>query len=334
MTPTRGRQRDGEHRFKSLVENLPGIAYVDEIDGRSRWVSPQVTTILGYTPAEWVANPDIWKEALHPDDRERAVAQVAAMETAESPFISTYRLFTRDGRVLWIRDHASVVREADGGAVVQGVMFDVTHERGVETELELEIAERAAIVAALHRLPAGQPATDTAAAICRELLRLRHLDIAVVYEFSHGEAVIPLAVIAPPGAPIAVGQPLPLDRARYLRESATGPWVDEWHRAPNDDAYRRAWLDVGLACGAFIPFGTGGTVHGLISAGTTSPMGAAGVSRWLPSLAEFGAISAALLVPELAARRERQGARAAIDSRSPTSRSCACRMSRSLATRR
>ncbi|MGH2427899.1 MAG: EAL domain-containing protein [Candidatus Limnocylindria bacterium] len=306
--------RDSEERFKSLVENLPGIAYVDEMGGHGRWVSPRVASILGYTPEEWLGDDELWERALHPDDRERAVAQMVAAETAEGPIVYTYRLFTREGRLVWIRDHASVVRDGTGQPVVQGVMFDVTHERGIEVELELEVAERAAIAAALHRLPAGQEASATASALCRELLRLRHLDIAVVYEFSHGDAVVPLAVVAPPGAPIAVGRPLPMEQARYLRESATGPWVDEWHRTRDDDDYRRAWLDVGLTCGAFVPFGSTGTVHGLISAGTTSLIGAAGVSRWLPSLAEFGAIAAALLVPELAARREEAGARSAVEA--------------------
>ncbi|MEO6294908.1 MAG: EAL domain-containing protein, partial [Candidatus Limnocylindria bacterium] len=78
------------------------------------------------------------------------------------------------------------------------------------------------------------------------------------------------------------------------------------------DAYRSAWLELGLTCAAFIPFGSHGVTHGLIVAGTTAPLGSAGVARWLPSLAEFSTIAAALLAPELSTRRELEGARAEI----------------------
>lgn len=51
-------------------------------------------------------------------------------------------------------------------------------------------------------------------------------------------------------------------------------------------------------------------IYGLLSAGTTSSIGSSGVSRWLPSLTEFGTIAAALLGPELTARRRQAGTRA------------------------
>ena len=43
--------------------------------GRWRYVSPQVEEILGYSPEEWTANPDLWAKLLHPEDRERALEQ-------------------------------------------------------------------------------------------------------------------------------------------------------------------------------------------------------------------------------------------------------------------
>lgn len=304
--------RDSEARLRSLVDSLPGIAYVDAPGRTGRYVSSKVEEILGYTADEWLRWPDLWEQILHPDDRQRALAQLAAGEASGGPFSYIYRLMARDGRVVWIRDQATVLREANRQVTVHGVMFDISRERGVEVELELEVAERAAISESLQRLPSGRPAEETAAAICRELLRLPHLDIAAVYEFAHDGTVVPLGLIAPPGVPTFVGRPLPPNRAQYLRESATGPWIDEWHPQAGDDDYRRAWLEAGLTCGAYVPFGTNGVIYGLLSVGTTSSIGTAGVSRWMPSLAEFGAVAAALLVPELNLRREQGGTRAAI----------------------
>ena len=302
--------RDSEARYEGVITHLPGVAYVDRVGGGSVYVSPKVDAILGYTADEWLANDGLWAQLLHPDDRERAIAQLREGQESGGSFSSVYRLVARDGRDVWIRDQATLHRDGDGDLTVSGVMFDITRERGVEVELELAITERAAIAASLRRLPAGQPAVVTAAAICRELQRLPQLDIAVVYEFGHDGSVVPIGQLTPPGAPISPGRPLPPVRARYLRESATGPWIDEWRPSRDDDAYRRAWLDLGLTCGAFVPFGADGVTYGLLVAGTTTTIGSAGVSRWLPSLTEFGTIAAALLGPELSARREQAGTRA------------------------
>jgi PAS domain S-box-containing protein len=295
--------RETEVRFRSLVEHLPGIAYVDDLGGAVRYVSPQVKSILGYSVEEWTSDPDLWRRMLHDEDRERALAQLAAGEAAGGSFTYLYRLVARDGRTVWIRDQASVLADEAGNLTVHGVMFDVTRELGVQADLELELAERQRISDALRRLPAGRPAQETAAAICRELVGLPHVDMAMVYEFGHDGSVIPLAQIVPADSPTAVGQPLPVDRAAYLRESATGPWIDEWRPQPDDTQYLRGWHRLGLKVAAYVPFGTGDTTHGLVGVGSTHPVGSAEAARWLPSMTEIAAIAAALLVPELGSRR-------------------------------
>jgi EAL domain-containing protein (putative c-di-GMP-specific phosphodiesterase class I) len=204
---------------------------------------------------------------------------------------------------VWIRDQASVLHEEGGRLAVHGVMFDVTREIGVQADLELELAERQRITEALRRLPAGRSAQETAAAICRELVRLPYVDMAAVYEFAHDGSVIPLGQVVPAESPTRIGQPLPADRAAYLRESSTGPWIDEWRPHTEDSPYQRAWHRLGLKVSAYVPFGTGETTHGLLAVGSTQAIGSADAARWLPSVTEIGAVASALLVPELGSRR-------------------------------
>jgi PAS domain S-box-containing protein len=306
--------RETEARYRSLIEHLPGIAYVDELGGKGRYVSPQVESILGYTPEEWLADPDLWRRILHGEDRERAVAQLAAGEAARGSFTYLYRLIARDGRTVWIRDQASVLREENGSLAVHGVMFDVTREVGVQADLELELAERQRISEALRRLPTGRSAQETATAICRELVRLPHVDVAAVLEFAHEGSVIPLAAITPADAPVRVGEPLPADRAAYLRESSTGPWIDEWRPQPGSSTYDRAWHRIGLKVAAYIPFGTEEMTHGVLAIGSTHQISAADAARWLPGATEIGAVTAALLVPELGPRRAQDTTRSKLAS--------------------
>jgi PAS domain S-box-containing protein len=295
--------RETEQRFRLLVETLPGIVYIDDPGARGIYISPQIESLLGYSAEEWLSNQDRWVEALHPDDRERAVAELAAGEAGGQPFTSEYRLMARDGRVVWIRDEATPVSDQAGRLLIHGVMFDVTREREIEAELAAEMAERAEIATALSSFRGGGDAPATAQALARELFRIRELDIAVIYAFE-GESVIPLAVNAPPGAPVAVGRPLPAHRAAYLRENALrGPWVDEWRDSPDADGYVRAWLEVGLRVGAYVPLNGDGAPWGLIAAGSTTEVPARRLARALPALLEFATVGNAVLGPQVHAGR-------------------------------
>ena len=291
--------RESEERFRMLVERLPGIAYIDEPGAFGRYISPQVESLLGYSRDEWLESSERWVEALHPEDRERAMAELAAGEASGQRFTSDYRLIARDGRVVWIRDEMTPTRDAEGRLLVHGVMFDVTREREIEAELAAEVAERAEVATALSAFRGGPDPQATAAALCRELGRLRNVDITVIYAFQ-GDTVVPLALHTPPGAPIAVGRPLPTARASYLRTSAArGPWIDEWREGPATSDYERAWIEVGLRVCAYVPLSMSGVPYGLIAAGTTAELGGRQMGRMLPALLEFTTVANAVLGPQL-----------------------------------
>jgi EAL domain-containing protein (putative c-di-GMP-specific phosphodiesterase class I) len=125
------------------------------------------------------------------------------------------------------------------------------------------------------------------------------LDIAVLYEFQ-SDSVVPLALRVPPGAPIAVGRPLPSERGAYLRASAArGAWIDEWREGPASGDYERAWLDVGLRACAYVPLSVNGVPYGLIAAGATAELGSKEMGRRLPALLEFATVANAVLGPQL-----------------------------------
>ncbi|HLA93181.1 MAG TPA: PAS domain-containing protein, partial [Actinomycetota bacterium] len=118
--------------------------YIDLIDERSTtlYVSPQVESLFGYSQDEWIRDPDVWIDALHPEDRDAILAAVDRHNNGGEPFEVEYRMRTKDGRWVWVSDHATVVRDEDGLiAFSQGVMFDVTERRKAEEQLR-ETEER------------------------------------------------------------------------------------------------------------------------------------------------------------------------------------------------
>ena len=94
-----------EEKYRTLVEQVPAIIYTAALTLKSGtiYVSPQIE-ISGYSQEEWIANPDLWLDSIHPDDRERTLEAIRRTFTNHEPFIVEYRLIARDGRTLWIRD--------------------------------------------------------------------------------------------------------------------------------------------------------------------------------------------------------------------------------------
>jgi PAS domain S-box-containing protein len=124
-------------RYRTLIEQIPAVTYVeDAITGEEIYVSPQITSMLGYTAEEWGAE-DVWLAAVHPDDLEWVLALDAASSRSGEPFSAEYRMFTKDGELRWIREEAVPVADDRTGAISlwQGVRFDVTEQRLAEERL-------------------------------------------------------------------------------------------------------------------------------------------------------------------------------------------------------
>jgi two-component system, cell cycle sensor histidine kinase and response regulator CckA len=131
------RQR-AERRFRTLVEQLPVLVYSEEFEvgGSRMWVNSKVS-MFGSTP-EVSSAKNFWKTRLHPDDRERVLAEEARCEQTGEPFRMEYRTIHADGHVMWVRDECVLVRDDDGRPLYwQGVIVDLTDvRRALEREQE------------------------------------------------------------------------------------------------------------------------------------------------------------------------------------------------------
>jgi diguanylate cyclase (GGDEF)-like protein/PAS domain S-box-containing protein len=126
---------DADARYRAVVEQIPAIVYTDVVDDTmsTTYVSPQIEELLGISPEEYIADPDLWTKQLHPDDKEEALQSYLQGRTSGGPFSFEYRLLAKDGRVVWFRDSAVVVNDRSGApAFVHGVMFDITDRKNAE----------------------------------------------------------------------------------------------------------------------------------------------------------------------------------------------------------
>ena len=132
---------DSDLLYRSLVEHLPAVVYLDMDDGTPIWVSPQVTTVLGGSRERWMSGLSGWAELIHPDDRERVLVAYRAARAAGRPYNGEYRVLREDGAVRWVTDQAARVERADGTVLMQGLISDVTDRK--RAELAAEAGERA-----------------------------------------------------------------------------------------------------------------------------------------------------------------------------------------------
>jgi PAS domain S-box-containing protein len=127
-----------ENRYRTLVERLPAVTYVAELGACGPWhyVSPQIESMLGFSPAEWLADSANWINRIHAEDRENVLAVEEHFQKNRELFQAEYRLLARDGRILWFRDEAVMLPTAeDQPCLMQGVMYDITERKRLEDQL-------------------------------------------------------------------------------------------------------------------------------------------------------------------------------------------------------
>ncbi len=130
--------RAAEAKYRELVERVPAVIYSSETGAEGRWfyVSPQVETLLGFTPQEWMENPAIWFNHIHPDDQAYAVESERLAIAENHKIDMDYRMYTKDGRLVWIHDESLNVSISDANEyIVQGILTDITLRKTAELNL-------------------------------------------------------------------------------------------------------------------------------------------------------------------------------------------------------
>jgi PAS domain S-box-containing protein len=130
-----------EAKYRALLEQIPAVVFMAYVDrGVSEaYVSPEIETALGYSREEWLEDPVLWYEHIHPDDKQRWSLEAASMFVSGNPLRSSYRVLARNGRVVWFHCDARMVRRPDGQPwFIHGVAFDISDLKHTERALQQE----------------------------------------------------------------------------------------------------------------------------------------------------------------------------------------------------
>jgi PAS domain S-box-containing protein len=134
-------------RLSNIVGTVPGIVWEawgkpDNASQRINFVSHYVETMLGYRVEEWLATPNFWLTIVHPDDKEQAAREAAAIFAGGKGGTSRFRWLSKDGNAIWVEAQSVVIHNEAGDPIgMRGVTMDITARKEAEEELKRKTVE-------------------------------------------------------------------------------------------------------------------------------------------------------------------------------------------------
>ncbi len=122
-----------EH-WRVLAEHVSDVITRSGADGRLLYVSPASQTVMGYSADQMLGRH--WVEFIHPDDRERMIANRRHLLAAPLDQICVaFRFLRPDGKICWLEANCTAQAEPTGKTVLISACRDITDKTKAEEEL-------------------------------------------------------------------------------------------------------------------------------------------------------------------------------------------------------
>ena len=121
---------ESEERFRAVADNAPVLIWLAGADKLCTWVNQHWRNFAGLAPDSDVSG--VWRELLHPEDKERAVGIYDASFDQRIPFRIEYRLRRHDGEYRWLLDHGAPRYQGDEFIGYIGSCVDITDRKEAE----------------------------------------------------------------------------------------------------------------------------------------------------------------------------------------------------------
>jgi PAS domain S-box-containing protein len=129
--------RESQEQLNSILNSLDDLVWsVSCKNYNLLYVSPAVSTIYGYSPADFTQNPRLWMQVIHPDDRERVEQEAKALFSLGSKD-QEYRIIRADGTVCWVHARARLIYDSAGVPVrIDGITTNISDRKQIATALQ------------------------------------------------------------------------------------------------------------------------------------------------------------------------------------------------------
>ena len=102
--------RRKEEQYRRILESMPDVAWTADVNGRTRYISPKVEALIGFTNKEFYAGgTHLWLNQIHPEDFGRVAKKYMALFEEQVAFDEEYRIRRKDGTWMGARScHAHI----------------------------------------------------------------------------------------------------------------------------------------------------------------------------------------------------------------------------------
>ena len=133
------RLRDSEARFRAMSDASPLGIFVSDAQGGCTYTNAAYHKISGLTLEQTLGTN--WSVAVHPDDRQRVLAEWRDAARGQDPFETEFRFLREDGSIVWTRVNGAAMRDGAWSHGHVQTVEDITERKS--TELLLRAAEEA-----------------------------------------------------------------------------------------------------------------------------------------------------------------------------------------------
>lgn len=126
-----------EEKYSSLTESLDELVYrVDPKTMVATYVNKAIEKIYGYTVDEWLKNPNLWVDTIHPDDAKRVLTEFTKAQKEVKNGVLEYRIIRQDKAVRWAQDRFNWEKDQQGKVIsMNGLMYDITEQKKAEQQV-------------------------------------------------------------------------------------------------------------------------------------------------------------------------------------------------------
>jgi PAS domain S-box-containing protein len=127
------RFRESEARLQSILKSLDDCVWSASLGWTQiHYLSHAIERIWGRSPSDFYANPQLWLETVHPDERAKVEEAFKALLEAGELDIE-YRIARPDGATRWVHNRGHITREENGRPLrLDGIATDITEKKSLE----------------------------------------------------------------------------------------------------------------------------------------------------------------------------------------------------------
>ena len=131
--------RHSQEKFRLVTETIQDVFWMSDSKlNEIIYVSPAYEQVWGRTCQSLYESPRSFVEAIHPEDRQEALATMIETHSQGKPYGHEYRIIRPDGAVRWIHDRGFPIKDEQGRSyMMTGVATDITARKQAEEAVRL-----------------------------------------------------------------------------------------------------------------------------------------------------------------------------------------------------